>query len=126
VVLPEQGAPLAWNLLLNLSGSPSAPLDWLAEVLQPPLLPRLLAAGWVPPLPHDVLESVLAPFPAGIRQLLNPPDAVLARCRSLPPLVPQERQRLQALWDDAAPSLAMPSAPAVPSTQVLGAEVGSP
>ena len=126
VVLPEQGTPLAWNLLLSPTGSPEAPLDWLAEALQPPLLPRLLAAGWVPPLPPAILDSVLAPFPAVIRQLLNPPAAVLARCRSLPPLTPQERQRLQALWDDAAPAPVMATTPRVHATPAPAAGTGSP
>lgn len=125
VVLPEQGAPLAWNLLLSPAGSPSAPLDWLAEALQPPLLPRLLAAGWVPPLPASVLDSVLAPFPAEIRQLLNPPSSVLARCRSLSPLSPTERRRLQALWDDSAPLNPTPAAQVPPSRPRPAARAGS-
>jgi hypothetical protein len=103
VVLPDQGAPLGWNLLLSPAGAPAAPIDWLAEALQPPLLPRLLAAGWVPPLPGAVLERAVAPFPPELRQLLNPPAAVMARCRSLPPLLSAERLRLQALWDGTAP-----------------------
>jgi len=103
VVLPEQGGPLGWNLLLSPAGAPAAPIDWLAEALQPPLLPRLLAAGWVPPLPAAELERAVAPFPPELRQLLHPPAAVLARWRSLPPLPPAERLRLQALWDGAAP-----------------------
>ncbi len=103
VVLPEQGGPLSWNLLVSPAGAPTAPIDWLAEALQPPLLPRLLATGWVPPLPAAELERAVAPFPSELRQLLHPPAAVLARWRSLPPLPPAERLRLQALWDRAAP-----------------------
>jgi len=103
VVLPEQGGPLGWNLLLSPVGAPAAPIDWLAEALQPPLLPRLLAAGWVPPLPAAELERAVAPFPPELRQLLHPPAPVLARWRSLPPLPLAERLRLQALWDGAAP-----------------------
>jgi len=102
-VLPDQGAPLGWNLLLSSAGAPAAPIDWLAEVLQPPLLPRLLAAGWVPPLPAAVLGRAVEAFPPELRQLLNPPAAVLGRCRRLPPLSPAEHLRLQALWDGAAP-----------------------
>jgi len=103
VVLPDQGAPLGWNLLLSSAEATAAPIDWLAEVLEPPLLPRLLAAGWVPPLPDAELERAVAAFPQELRQVLHPPAAVLARCRSLPPLAPAEQLRLQALWDGAAP-----------------------
>jgi hypothetical protein len=104
VVLPETGAPLVWNLLLRPAGSqPEPPLDWLGEALEAPLLGRLLAAGWVPPLPRDSLEEALKGFPAALAQLLLPPEPVLARCTSLPPLRPEERILLQALWDGAAP-----------------------
>jgi hypothetical protein len=103
VVLPEQGAPLGWNLLLSPAAAPAPPLDWLAEVLESPLLPRLLAGGWVPPLPAAQLEPALAGFAPDLRALLLPPAALQARWRDLPPLEPAERRRLQALWDGAAP-----------------------
>ena len=104
VVLPPQGAPLGWNLLLRPAGPAVAPpLDWLAEALQPPLLPRLLAAGWVPPLPRAELERAAQSLPPSQRDLLLPPEAVLARCWSLPPLETVERQALQMLWDAATP-----------------------
>jgi hypothetical protein len=102
-VLPASGAPLTWNLLLRpRAGRTAPPLDWLAEILEPPLLGRLLAGGWVPPLPREELARALAGFPDRLAQLLLPPAAVLARCPSLPPLPIEERRRLQALWDGAA------------------------
>ncbi len=111
VILPEQGAPLGWSLLLKpvsaataASTSTSPPLEWLAAVLEPPLLSRLLASGWVPPLPRAVLQRAVAPFPAAQASLLLPPAAVLARCRDLPPLSAAERAELQALWDAASPA----------------------
>jgi hypothetical protein len=110
VILPEQGAPLGWSLVLqSRSPSPAAaptrpPLEWLAAVLEPPLLPLLLAGGWVPPLPRPQLERALAPFPPAQASLLLPPAAVLARCKELPPLAAAERAELQALWDAAAPA----------------------
>jgi hypothetical protein len=111
-VLPESGAPLGWNLLVRPAGPhPEPPLEWLAEVLDPPLLGPLLAAGWVPPLPRAVLESALVRFPAPMVRLLLPPEPVLARCSSLPPLRSEERRRLQALWDGAAPPPAAASPP---------------
>jgi hypothetical protein len=104
VVLPQQGAPLGWNLLLRPAGAAvEPPLEWLEAVLQPPLLPRLLAAGWVPPLPRSQLEVAATSLPAPQRQLLLPPEAVLQRCWSLPPLTADERRTLQQLWDEAAP-----------------------
>jgi len=104
VVLPAEGAPLAWNLLLRPAGAAEEPpLEWLAAVLEPPLLPRLLAGGWVPPLPPASLRQALAGSPPPLTALLAPPPAVWERCRSLPPLAEPERRRLQDLWDAAAP-----------------------
>jgi hypothetical protein len=102
-VLPATGAPLSWNLLLRpVSDQPAPPLDWLAAVLEPPLLPQLLAAGWVPPLPRKFLESSVQLFPQALVPLLLPPQAVWERCRSLPPLSPQQQTSLQELWRDTA------------------------
>lgn len=104
--LPASGSPLWWQLLLRLAPDPSVavpppPLEWLRDGLQPPLLDRLLAAGWVPPLPAAVLEPLLARWPQRLRPLLLPPAAVLARCNSLPPFSAAERGRWQQLWDQA-------------------------
>ena len=105
VLLPERGSPLSWNLLLRPAGPhPEPPLEWLGEALEPPLLPALLAGGWVPPLPRDQLQRALTDFPAAIAALLLPPQTVLERCVSLPPLAAAERRRLQLLWDSAAPA----------------------
>lgn len=104
VVLPRQGAPLGWNLLLRPAGvGVQPPRAWLAELQSAPLLPRLLAAGWVPPLARERLEAAAASLPAEQRALLLPPQDLLERCWSLPPLEARERDRLQALWDDASP-----------------------
>ncbi|MEB3167663.1 MAG: twin-arginine translocation pathway signal [Synechococcaceae cyanobacterium] len=104
VLLPDDGAPLSWNLLLR-GGKPwpEPPLDWLAAVLEPPLLLQVLRAGWVPPLPHGLLEQVATGLPQPLARLLVPPEQVWRRCFSLPPLEGPERQRLQRLWDASAP-----------------------
>jgi putative spermidine/putrescine transport system substrate-binding protein len=104
-LLPESGSPLSWQLLLQLAadGDTSAPLplEWLRDGLTLPLLDRLLAAGWVPPLPPQRLQPALARWPQRLRPLLLPPPAVLARCSNLPPFSPTEQRRWQALWDSA-------------------------
>jgi putative spermidine/putrescine transport system substrate-binding protein len=114
VLWPSSGAPLAWQLLLRpaqlgaAQAGPAGPVaawpdGWLDQLLQPPLLPALLAGGWVPPLPLQQLAPLVSRFPAPLRPLLAPDPALLARCWSLPPLDPRERLALQTLWDAAAP-----------------------
>ena len=104
VVVPASGAPLTWQLLLRPAGSAAPPaLEWMGQVLNQPLLSRLLTAGWLPPLPRAELSSALAKLPQAIAQLLLPSDAVLQRCWSLPPLPASQRLAWQTLWDASAP-----------------------
>jgi len=104
VVLPVSGAPLSWQLLLRPARSQAAlPLGWLQQLLEPPLLPRLLAAGWVPPLPRATLQASLQQLPPALAALLLPPEAVQQRCWSLPPLNARQQLAWQTLWDAAAP-----------------------
>jgi hypothetical protein len=106
-VLPASGSPLWWQLLVRIApvradqAMPPLPLEWLRDGLNLPLLDRLLAAGWVPPLPQQQLQPALARWPERLRPLLLPPAAVLARCSSLPPLSASQQQRWQLLWDQA-------------------------
>ena len=103
-LLPEEGAPSAWSLLLRPAGvGVTPPGDWLEASLQPPLLPRLLAGGWVPPLPRPALVEALQGFPPAMAELLLPPESVLERCGDLPPLTPGDRYRLQELWNSTQP-----------------------
>lgn len=104
VLLPEEGAPGAWSLLLRPAGvEATLPGEWLEAILQPPLLPRLLAAGWVPPLPRPALAEALKGFPLPLAELLLPPESVLDRCEELSPLSPADRRRLQDLWTSTLP-----------------------
>lgn len=103
-LLPREGSPLSWNLLLRPAGAAAAPPPaWLAKLLEPSRLPRLLAAGWVPPLPYDDLARACAGFSPTLKALLAPPAGVLERCTDLPPLPSAERLALQDLWDRSAP-----------------------
>ncbi|WP_411876096.1 hypothetical protein [Vulcanococcus limneticus] len=106
-LLPESGAPLWWQLLLRPAVGPGQlapplPLEWLADGLSLPLLDRLLAGGWVPPLPRQRLAPALARWPEPLRELLLPPAPLLERCTNLAPFTPEQRQRWQQLWDATA------------------------
>ncbi|MCP9771464.1 hypothetical protein KBY66_02290 [Synechococcus sp. Tobar12-5m-g] len=104
-LLPESGSPLWWNLLLRPDRSREpAPLAWLRQIGEPPLLSRLLAAGWVPPLQRPTIAAALGQWPQPVASLLYPEPAVLANCNSLPPLGAADRRSYQKLWDQAAPA----------------------
>jgi putative spermidine/putrescine transport system substrate-binding protein len=106
VIWPDSGAPLSWQLLLRPAGAEASalpPLEWLAAVLEQPLLEGLLARGLVPPLPQANLAPVARRFPKSIASLLLPGDGLLQRCWSLPPLSVPQQLAQQNLWDAAAP-----------------------
>lgn len=106
-LLPASGSPLWWQLLLRpapaapRASEPSLPQAWLQDGLTLPLLDRLLAGGWVPPLAPARLAPALARWPERLRPLLLPPQAVLQRCTSLAPFSADEQRRWQQLWDAA-------------------------
>ena len=64
------------------------PLDWLGEALREPLLSRLLAAGWVPPLERTRLEPLVRRQPAAIRSLGDKVSARHIAQRAGAPQVP--------------------------------------
>ena len=103
-VLPEQGAPLHWTLLVRPADTAEPiPQAWVAEAWTAPLLPRLLAQGWIPPLSRDALEQSLGRVPVRLRPLVLPPQSVWERSWMLLPADAAETQRLQTLWQASAP-----------------------
>lgn len=103
-VLPEQGAPLHWTLLMRPAQTREPlPQSWVEEAWTAPLMGRLLADGWVPPLPHAALDPVRSSVPARLRSLVLPSQQVWDRCWSFQPLKPDERAALEATWTASAP-----------------------
>ena len=108
-LLPESGSPLIWSLLLRPAEAAALPQEWLGEILQPPLLNRLLAKGWVPPLPAERLAPAVSAWPEATARLLLPAPEVLERCNSLAPFSEPERRQWQTLWDRATPKALSPT-----------------
>ena len=103
-MLPEQGAPLNWTLLMRPAASREPlPQAWVEKAWSSPLLGRLLAEGWVPPLPRRALEPMQTQVPERLRSLVLPPSRVMERCWNLPPLSPSDRIRLRDQWEQSAP-----------------------
>lgn len=103
-LLPEQGAPLHWTLLARPSNiTEPLPQDWVLKAWKQPLLSRLLAQGWIPPLPRDELIAAESRIPLRLRSLVLPLESVWKRCWILPPTNATEAQRLKELWEASAP-----------------------
>lgn len=64
---------------------------------------RLLADGWVPPLPYAELDQARSSVPARLRSLVLPSQQVWDRCWSFPPLTPDQRAALEASWAASTP-----------------------
>ena len=103
-VLPAQGAPLHWTLLVRPSQTAEPiPQDWVLKAWNQPLLSRLLAQGWIPPLPRDELVGAEGRIPLRLRPLVLPQESVWAQSWMLLPPDAAEAQRLQQLWGASAP-----------------------
>ncbi len=103
-VLPVQGAPLDWTMLMRPATTREPlPQTWVEEAWRSPLLGRLLAEGWLPPLDRPVLLAVQEAVPSRLRSLVMPPEPVWQRCWSLPPLTAVEANRLAERWQVSAP-----------------------
>ena len=99
-VLPSEGAPLHWIMLLRpQSTREPLPQAWVQEGWSGSLRRSLLQGGWRPPISSPLKQAV----PASMRSLLFPPAAVWERCWSLPPLKEGARAALLERWSRSAP-----------------------
>lgn len=104
VVLPQQGAPLHWTLLLRPKDtSEPLPQAWVEEAWTSPLLTRMLSQGWIPPLPSATLAAAASRVPSRLMPALLPAATVWESCWTLFPLEPSQALSLQDRWDASAP-----------------------
>ncbi len=104
VVLPQQGAPLHWTLLLRPEGtSEPLPQAWVEEAWTPPLLDRLLSQGWIPPLSAATLTAAISRVPSRLIPVLLPPPTVWDACWTLFPLDSYQTLQLQDRWRASSP-----------------------
>lgn len=103
-VLPSSGAPLHWTLLVRPAATREPlPQAWVETAWSLPMLSRLVASGWRPPLGSLDLPQLRAGLPSRWRDLLLPPLDVWSRCWSLSPLTQQQRDSLSQRWRASAP-----------------------
>jgi len=103
-VLPAQGAPLNWTVMLRpRSSKEPLPQDWVKKAWEEPLLSRMLSAGWVPPLARSQLSTAMSRVPKRLRALVLPSEEIWQRCWNLAPLDPSEQEALKAKWQALTP-----------------------
>jgi len=103
-VLPNSGSPLHWTLLARPADTAEPlPQAWVSEAWTPPLLTRLLAQGWIPPLPREELLEAGGRIATDLRDLVLPPQEVWLRAWTLYPPTAAEVLRLQQRWSTSAP-----------------------
>jgi len=103
-VLPTEGAPLHWTCLARPAQTREPlPQAWIEAAWSMPLMGRLLAEGWVPPLPATDLARGRSSVPSRLRGLVLPSQEILERCWSFGSLSESERLQLTARWDASSP-----------------------
>ncbi len=104
VVVPKSGAPLHWTVLVSpLATTQPFPDAWLEAAWTNPLLGKLLARGWVPPLPYSELLEAIDYIPDSYKKIVLPPELVWQKSWSFSPLTEVERNRLESLWIQSTP-----------------------
>mgnify|MGYP001255757745 CR=1 FL=1 len=104
VILPEEGAPINWTLLARpLSSRGLLSHDWLEETKEPPLLIKLLAKGWIPPIDYYQLSKGVSALPKKFQSAFFLSEKTWNNSWSLPPLKPLDRQALEMRWIKSVP-----------------------
>ena len=104
VILPNQGAPLHWTVLIRPQDTKEPlPQAWGELAWREPMRRRLLQEGWRAPLATAVLDADRSQLPERWRSLVLPPDDLWNKCWSLPPLSPEQRISLAERWRASAP-----------------------
>ncbi len=104
VALPAQGAPLHWTILMRPKGSRQLiPYSWINESWQLPLISKLIARGWIPPLPYVEIMDAIKYVPKEYRSFLFSSQTVLENCWSLAPLDEEKVEILEKRWNNSAP-----------------------
>ena len=77
IALPMSGAPLNWTLLVRPTKKISVPFPykWIEESWDLPLLGKLLARGWIPPLPNFELLKASSYIANKYKSIVLPPDS---------------------------------------------------
>ncbi len=99
-IIPHNGSPLSWTVMLKSSTSADQDLsiDWIERSWNEKYQPFLLSKGWMSPLPISELRKYSKSMEERYRSLILPSELFWQKCWSLPLLDKLERKELQRLW----------------------------
>ncbi len=103
IVLPRQGAPLNWTLLLRSKFSKEKlPLGWIKDTWRLPLILSLLAKGVMPPINYSKIVKFVDYLPEKYQSIYNSQES-LEMSWSLPPLNKLGEKYLEDKWINSSP-----------------------
>ncbi len=103
IAFPKGGSPLNWSVLLSpKTSSHSIPLDWIKETWNLPLLVKLLAKGFMPPIAYSYLVEASNFLPEKYRLIYQSEEA-FQNSWSFKPLNKSEREELESRWISSSP-----------------------
>ncbi len=103
IVVPKQGAPLNWTVLLQSKLSKELlPSSWVKKSWKVPLMIKLLAKGLIPPIDYLEVVKVINYLPKKYHSIYNSQES-FQRSWSLPLLNNTEEKFLEDKWIDSSP-----------------------
>ena len=104
IVIPEIGSPLNWTILVCPSKKiKELNMSWIKKFWTLPMLGRLLARGWMAPLPYSELSKALEYVPPSYHHLALPPEKTWNACWTLPYLSSTQKDDFKQLWNSSIP-----------------------
>ena len=104
VAIPQSGTPLHWTLLLHpIKSREPFPESWIVKAWRMPLLGKLLARGWIPPINVSELGEAIDYIPNSYKRIFQPNKSFWEKSWSLSYLSDAEMIRLERLWGQSTP-----------------------
>jgi len=104
VVIPLEGAPLNWTLLLKSGASQfSVPSSLITTTFKRPLLTKLLLDGWIPPIDFSKVINIVKLLPEQSKSIYGLSQESYKNFWSLEPLTDLNQSTLESRWNSSLP-----------------------
>ena len=102
VLLPQEGSPLNWTVLVSPSLSrESFPTDWFNLLWGPTYLSRVIRKGFLPPISFLNLRKENIHVSKRYQSIFLPDETVWDNCWSLPLLSFEDKKELALKWNNS-------------------------